>query len=544
MRGGPASPAGQAAAAAVVALSRVVRTLALHDPRNATVQRALDEYGDRMRAALEGFGDLDLQVRPFELLVAGEVVYQEADRERSLAFRMFRDGVRRLVIAHDAPWDELVRLLEILTVRFTGVAQLEADVVTLLREAGLRAVRVHAVEGFTAADLTPELEGEGSARSRALRAELPPGWDTPVRKLPAPGPLAWIPVRDEQLAALRHEAAEVDELALSVARDLLSESVRAGWPSPNSDLVAFFAELRDALISEGKLAMLKYLVDLIGEAAFGELREAMLREIGDARTLDLVLASVPPGSRELPRELVAFLPLLGIEPTLDRLQSEQLEPMRRLLLGIVGARLPRAAPAVIARLPRLAPALGLELARAVVARAPERAVEVARYLLGRPEESLRVEALATLETTAAEVPLRPLHDLLRDRSPAIRVRAAAVLARRGDGSSFQALRDVLEHGPGVTTADAAAMGEALASVAPIPAARLLAEWSRPRGGFLRRPSARQRLLQWAAVAGIAALPGDGVEVELRALADASDAELRRHCLAALERRRGGGDAAK
>ena len=39
-----------------------------------------------MYTALEQYEEMDLEIRPFEMLRDGEVVYLERDRERSLAF--------------------------------------------------------------------------------------------------------------------------------------------------------------------------------------------------------------------------------------------------------------------------------------------------------------------------------------------------------------------------------------------------------------------------------------------------------------------------
>ena len=79
----------------VTALSKAARSFTLYAPTNAVVRQFLADYQARAAAATEG-GELVLDVHPFELLRDGEVVYREEDRERSLAFRLFRDGVRRL----------------------------------------------------------------------------------------------------------------------------------------------------------------------------------------------------------------------------------------------------------------------------------------------------------------------------------------------------------------------------------------------------------------------------------------------------------------
>ena len=528
----------QAAGAALVAMVRAARSVLLYDPGNAIVRQFLAEYQAKTRAALELHGELSFEVRPFEMLVGGEVVYRDEDREKSLAFRLFRDGVRRLAFLPSVTWEELQQLLMIVAVRFAGVRQQEEDLVTLLRKAEWRGIAIQAVDGFTPAEESPETDLDEKA-GRARRFQPPAGWDTPLPKLPRPRPLAYMAVGDDALAPLRAEGEDeaVSDLALSLARDLLQEAARAGWPQPNHDLGVFFAELRDALLAGGELTSLRGLVDLLSEVGGEELRDEMMRGLGDGRTLDLVLATVPEDSARLPGELIPLLPLLGMEAALDRLAGELPEGRRRLLTQIVLARLPREADAVLARLPTLEARLACDLVRGLVARAPERSNEVARQLLAQRDEALRLEGLAALEAAPGEVLTRPLCELLRDASEVVRVRAAEVLGRRGDESILDALREPLEAGRATSLREAEALGRAMAEVAPIPAARLFAGWLEPRARFLRGLSPQQRSLQWAAVAGTGALPGTDPGPILTSLAERSEGDLRRHCLDTLARRR-------
>jgi hypothetical protein len=142
------TPHAVAANAAVLGLTRAARSFTLYDPSNKVVRALIADYRERFRQVLDGFGPLALEVHPFELCLGREVVYLERDRERSLAFRLFRDGVRRLAFGAETTWEELLRLLQILSIRYTGVRQQEDDLVTLLRKAGFRQVHVAAIEGF------------------------------------------------------------------------------------------------------------------------------------------------------------------------------------------------------------------------------------------------------------------------------------------------------------------------------------------------------------------------------------------------------------
>ena len=98
------SPHAVAANVAVLALTRAARSFTLYDPANKVVRALIADFRDRFRAVLDGFGPLVLDVHPFELSLGRDVVYLERDRERSLAFRLFRDGVRRLAFAANTSW--------------------------------------------------------------------------------------------------------------------------------------------------------------------------------------------------------------------------------------------------------------------------------------------------------------------------------------------------------------------------------------------------------------------------------------------------------
>ena len=142
------SPKGRAASRALLSLSRAARAFLLYDPSNAAVGVFLEAIQENFSTYLKTFGPLSLSVRPFELAVDSEVVYDEEDRERSLAFKLFRDGVRRLTVFEAVEWSELLKLLEILSIRYTGIRLNEDDIVTLLWKANFQHVEIEAVEGF------------------------------------------------------------------------------------------------------------------------------------------------------------------------------------------------------------------------------------------------------------------------------------------------------------------------------------------------------------------------------------------------------------
>ena len=105
------SEQGRSINEALRALSRAARSFLIYDTNNDAIRLFLEDYREAMETALL-YGPVSLEIRPFELVLDHEVVYLDRNRERSLAFRMFRDGVRRLEIEPNVPWSELLKLLK------------------------------------------------------------------------------------------------------------------------------------------------------------------------------------------------------------------------------------------------------------------------------------------------------------------------------------------------------------------------------------------------------------------------------------------------
>lgn len=85
--GGPAeearlggTPGGRAANAALLALSRASRSFLLYDPLNEAIRSFIKDLRFKMYEAFVETGPLALEVRPFEMVLDGEVVYLERDR--------------------------------------------------------------------------------------------------------------------------------------------------------------------------------------------------------------------------------------------------------------------------------------------------------------------------------------------------------------------------------------------------------------------------------------------------------------------------------
>jgi hypothetical protein len=424
-----------------------------------------------------------------------------------------------------------------MAIRSTGIRQQEEDLTTMLRKAEFEAIGVVAVEGFTPEEDNPEPEER--RRKDGEGALTPAGFDTPFPLLPPPGPIAWRAVPDEVLAPLR-EAEGPEALArdaLRLAAVLLAEAARGDLEA--GEARQFLVEVRDFLIADGALAGLAALADLVVKLPAGPLRDEFLRALGDARVLAAVVEAVRPGSDELPPEAARLLPLVPGSAALDLLATEQDPGRRGVLLRIAEARLPADAEAVVSRLPALEPEAARGLVRAIVARAPAFAAAAAAALLEHHDPRLQVEALKALEHAEGEVPADRLIRLLQAEQEAVRIAAAQVLGRHAVPQAFAAVEAALTGRRDCSTAEADALGRALARLHAGRSLELFARWLEPRKGFLGRftGGAKDDPLRWAAVAGLGAHPAADAVARVEAVAKGADEALRRHCFATLARRR-------
>lgn len=543
------SPHAVTANAALLALTRSARSFTLYDPANKVVRTLIADFRDRFRAVLDGFGPLVLDVHPFELTLEREVVYVERDRERSLAFRLFRDGVRRIAFDAETSWDELLRLLQILSIRYTGVRQQEDDLVTLLRKAGFDGIQVRAIEGF----VPEEEQRESPLEADLLRGtrehyDPPPQWDLPLPPFPEAAPLRYRPVAPELLARLRAE--EADETVPRHALRAVAELLQAPGRPDLKAVLGFALEVREYLLVEQRSDLLVELARLVQGALADapEARAVFLEAWLDARTLRALVAALRPDEVELPPHLAELLdaaPGTALDHLIDLLAAEGEGPRAPLLRRLVVRACRHAPQTIAARLHGASGAPAVVLLRLLVEVDPAAAVHAAVEAASAADETLQREALRQLEAAAFSPEVaRGLHHLVESRLEAVRLAALPVMAARGGPRVFPALRAHVEkHAAHLSAAEAAAAGQALARSSPRSALETFAVWLRPKGGGLlgklvKMPAAPP--FQRVALAGLRGLAGAEAEPLLALLASHGEAALRPEAAAALAARPGGG----
>lgn len=550
------------------ALARAARSFLLYDPGNEAIRAFLDAYRTAMRAALAAVDeDVALAVRPFELVWKDEIVYLERDRERSLAFRLFRDGVRRVTVRRDVPWDELLTFLQIMSIRYTGVRQQEEDIVTLLWKAGFKGIDIVAVEGFEAEDedddapMAPasiggrEDEGLELQRIEAF-ASVPADFDLPIPSPLPPGQVRPRHLTPEELAPLHAEASSqvLPALCVRLVGRVLRLVADPVDPTEWSDVEHLVLEVRDFLLAEGQLQNLLAIVhELDATRVVGEAKvERFLRSFVDARAMARIVHSVPASHTELPAELLELLDLIPgyhLLRCLDVLEQERSASSRRISRQLVERYAHQDVDVAIDRMRTAEEGVCADLLRCLHRAVPERTPALVDIAIetGAPEPLFEVLHVLAAHEASDWVP-GVLTRLLDAPLEEIRVRAMGQLAELGPRRVYPVLDESLHRRSraGISNSEAEAYGRTMVQVAPGQAIPAFLEIVKPKSLLKRivHDPIGHASLQWAAVAGLELAPGEEPDQSIRWLADRAGEELARHCLRVLARRKRGGNRAR
>ena len=539
------APRQQRVAALLTRLATTSRSFLLYDARNEAIHRFLTALLDALVSALHDEGPLTFAVQPFEILFEGGAVYLNRDRERSLAFRLYRDGVRRLRFRPGFDGEELAKLLGILSTRYTGLHQNEDDVVTLLWKAAFRYLDVVAVEGIIPdapedeVDVVPE-------------HALPDDVDLPRPNLPTPMAPSWTDVPSERLAELCREVSQ-DHLAedcLGLAAEIGERLADPVNRMAFGEAAHVFTEIRDFLLSENDLPCLKSFLTLLwrlsvaDEPAWDGGRHAALYELiescGDRAAVARLLRSVPLEARKVDPALMEVLdracpdPLAAVADCIAQERGHAARATARQLLEHYGKdRL----DFLVKRFETTSGGIASDFLRAIAGLDTEEATTFVARQASHRDPAVMDEALWHLEQMPYSGPVgRGFFEAFRITDAARRGRVLAMIAKSKDKRFVDLLAGhVEEQGDRLAPGEAAQIGQTLGSLGGADSVGRWAGWLRPAGLFrkgLEGPVARQV----AAALALSEIPGPAARDVLLTALDVAEPQAHQWILGALGQR--------
>ena len=150
MTAGPQSellPASQVAEL-ITGLGKALRAFHMYLPNNPIYQRATDNLRAAFSPIWAVLDELVLTVAETDFVWEDQVVYHQLNKSESLAWGLFKDGMRSLTIKRGAEQEELTRFLELINHARYLPADAGDDLLTLLWEQEFQYIQYQFVEFF------------------------------------------------------------------------------------------------------------------------------------------------------------------------------------------------------------------------------------------------------------------------------------------------------------------------------------------------------------------------------------------------------------
>ncbi len=126
-------------------LSNTVKSLLIYPSNNPLPKEFKRKLHQGLSEFLDAHDELNLQVRPSQLLYGGKVVYEDGEKEEGVAFVLHKDGIRELAFLKGLEQEEVDDLVQVIETSLRS-PDLEEDLVTMLWEKDLNHVKYLVVD--------------------------------------------------------------------------------------------------------------------------------------------------------------------------------------------------------------------------------------------------------------------------------------------------------------------------------------------------------------------------------------------------------------
>jgi hypothetical protein len=430
-------------------LVKGLRATQLYLPNNPVYQRAVDNIRAAFRRIWEATDDLHLDVGETELRWEGAVVYSQEQRSESIAWTLYKDGIRSLAFRPGVEETEIVRFLGVLQRARTLQADAADDLLTLLWAEDFQCLS-YTFRELVAENAVPIEAGETipAAPPSEIRQQV-------VEEAP-PKREGLVSIDDFDTTLYFLDDKEIEYLKKDVEREY-SQDLRRNVLAMLFDLLELqpYGTVRAELIS----IVENFIPYLLGAGDFRSVAY-ILREtrviLQRARELlpehRQALANLPArlSQREGLSQLLQSLDEAAVHPTEDEL-SELFQELRPEALVTLMGWLPklhneRVRELVQAAAARLAQAHAAEVLRALASDDAAVQLEMVKLagrlrLAGAPEgmepllaggdRTLKLAVVEALTAIASPTALRLLDQAIEDSDRDVRIAAVRFLAGRG-----------------------------------------------------------------------------------------------------------------
>ncbi len=489
-------------------LMKGLRATQLYLPNNPVYQQAMQNVRAAFAPIWQETEELVLNVTESDLVLDKRPVLSQPGRQESIAWVLFKDGVRSLSLLSGVEREEIARFLGVIHKARTLPAEADDDLLTLLWEQDFEYIRYHFVELATAEAVPiPKAPEEPRVKQEFVRRQVVEETAEPekpkgiVSLEDFDSTLYFLDDKERNYLTQEIEREYKQDLrgnVLAMLFDLLElqtySTVRAELISILENFIPYLLAVGDfrsvAAICREQRVVLQRARELLPEhrAALGEIPAKLSQVEALAQLLQsLDEASVHPTPDEL-GELFRELRPAALETVLAWMPKLNNQRVRDLLSG-AAQRLAQAHPAEVSRVLGVPDEAVLLQAVKLVAQLKLPPVAPALGALfdtgTAPVKVAAVEALAAIGTTGA---MQQLERAVEDTDRDVRIAAVRVLAARGHRNVLARVEAAVD-GKALRNADLTekmAFFEAYGVLAGAPGVERLSAMLLRVGGFLKR----------------------------------------------------------
>jgi len=125
----------------IKSLIKAVKSIQMYGVKHPSSRNFYDPFYEKLSDYLKKHAELNLEVEQFAILHSGRTVYEEREKDVSIAFRLFRDGIRNLRFTQGLTFDELLSFLATI-----ATVSKDLDIVLRLWECDLAHINFYVVE--------------------------------------------------------------------------------------------------------------------------------------------------------------------------------------------------------------------------------------------------------------------------------------------------------------------------------------------------------------------------------------------------------------
>ena len=492
-------------------IGKALRAVQLYLPNNPVYQRAIENVRVACRKIWEATGDLVFDVQESDLRWEGNVVYHNEQKNESIAWTLFKDGVRTVTLRPGVEENEIVRFMQVLHQARVLQADAADDLLTLLWQEDFQFLAYTFQE--VQVDQPAAIEAEEPASTTApvevqqqVQQEAPPQrevvsadeFDTTLYFL-----------EDQEIGYLQDEvereyAQDLRHNVLSLLFDLLELQ---SYGSVRAELIAIVENFIPYLLGSGDFHSVAFVLRQLREVVqrakdlIPEHREALLAiptRLSQPEALSQLLqaldeATAHPSEEELGELFRELKPeaIVTLAGWVSRLGNEQV----RTLVKRSAERLAAQNPAeVLKALASSDSATALEMVRLAGRLRLATAPDGMGPLLERGNREMKLAVVDALTSIASPTALRLLEGAVEDPERDVRIAAVRFLSSRGHRGAFQRIEAAVLGGKlrHVDLTEKIAFFEAFGSLAGGSGVGVLERILMPRGLLARREDAGSR----------------------------------------------------